>query len=115
MGAFIGLGTIGVWASNRERDALLDWFAEHRCSPGDARWEWCKSGGQRYPGNCIDLSELLQANEVFHVTDKEAEAAALIYGVNFGLLLGLVAQVHRGEWLHKVDSSESVRWHTDQP
>ena len=30
MGAFLGLGKTGVWASNRERDALLDWFAEHR-------------------------------------------------------------------------------------
>jgi hypothetical protein len=114
MGAFLGLGKTGIWAPNLERDALLDWFAEHRCLPGDARWEWCKDGGQRYSGRCIDLNELLQAEEAFHVTETEAEAASFIYGVNVGLLLGIVEQVYRGEWLHKVDSSESVRWRADQ-
>jgi hypothetical protein len=41
MGAFIGYGDIGVWASNSERDAFLDWFAKNRCAFGDARWEYC--------------------------------------------------------------------------
>ena len=27
---------------------FLDWFAETRCSPGDGRWEYCKSGAQRW-------------------------------------------------------------------
>ena len=110
MGAFFGNGQTGVWASNRERDALLDWFAEHRCSPGDPRWEWCKYGGQRYPGRCIQLSELLLPDEVFHVTEAEAEAASLIYGETVGHLLRIVEQVRRGEWLYKIDSTESIRW-----
>ena len=110
MGAFFGNGQTGVWASNRERDALLDWFAEHRCMPGDPRWEWCKYGGQRYPGRCIQLSELLLPDEVFHVTEAEAEAASLIYGETVGHLLRIVEQVRRGEWLYKIDSTESIRW-----
>ena len=113
MGAFFGNGQTGVWASNRERDALLDWFAEHRCSPGDPRWEWCKYGGQRYPGRCIQLSELLLPDEVFHVTEAEAEAASLIYGETVGHLLRIVEQVRRGEWLYKIDSTESIRWRAD--
>jgi len=113
MGAFLGLGKTGVWASNRERDALLDWFAEHRCFLGDARWEWCKYGGQRYPGRCIQLSELLLPDEVFHVTEAEAEAASLIYGETVDHLLRIVEQVRRGEWLYKIDSTESIRWRDD--
>ena len=113
MGAFFGNGQTGVWASNRERDALLDWFAEHRCMPGDPRWEWCKYGGQRYPGRCIQLSELLLPDEVFHVTEAEAEAASLIYGETVGHLLRIVEQVRRGEWLYKIDSTESIRWRDD--
>ncbi len=65
MSAFIGRGDIGIWASNRERDAVLDWFAEYRCSIGDRRWQWCKDGSQRWPGRCIDLTEALQNDEMF--------------------------------------------------
>ena len=113
MGAFLGLGKTGVWASNRERDALLDWFAEHRCPPGDTWWEWCKNGGQRYLGRCIQLSELLLPDEVFHVTEAEAESASLIYGASVGRLLNIVEKVRRGEWLYKIDSTESIRWRDD--
>ena len=113
MGAFLGLGKTGVWASNRERDALLDWFAEHRCFLGDTRWEWCKNGRQRYPGRCIDFCELLLPDEVFHVTEKEAETAALNYGASVGRLLNIVEQVRRGEWLYQNDSNESIHWRDD--
>src|SRR5712672_1018716 len=59
MGAFLGYNDVGVWASNRERDAFLDWFAEHRCANGDARWQFCKSEGNRWMGCGVELSELI--------------------------------------------------------
>jgi hypothetical protein len=63
MGAFIGFGEIGVWANNRERDAFLDWFAEHRCCAGDSRWQYCKSDGSRWTGCGVELSVLIANGE----------------------------------------------------
>ena len=116
MGAFIsreiGGERVGVWASNRERDALLDWFAAHRCRPGDERWAWCKDAAQRWPGRCIDLSELLGPGERFEVTDAEAEGAAREYGPGVARLLRLAELIWRGQWAHTAGSAEAVRWRT---
>ena len=71
MGAFIGYGEIGVWVSNRERDAFLDWFAAHRCAPHDARWDYCRSEAQRWSGCCLELGDLIPRGEVFVVSDTE--------------------------------------------
>jgi hypothetical protein len=54
MGAFIGYDEVGVWATNAERDAFLDWFAENRCVRNDSHWEYCKSIAM--PAN-IDFNE----------------------------------------------------------
>ena len=110
MGAFISDGEVGVWASNRERDGMLDWFADHRCSAGDQRWQWCKSVAQRFPGRCIDLSEFLQAGELFHVTEIEESQAAEVYGASVAQLLTYIALIHSGKWVHKADSVEAVEW-----
>lgn len=112
MGAFIGKGEIGIWASNDERDAFLDWFAENRCSPSDERWRWCKSEAQRWAGRCIDLDEFLQAPDFFQVDDLELQQASARYGPDVSKLLKHIAEICRGEWQHRVDSKEAIPWRT---
>ena len=110
MGAFLGYGDRGVWANNRERDAFLDWFADHRCQPGDAAWQFCKSEGNRWTGCGIELSELLPANVAFGVTEAECEAASQEYWNAIGELLRIVAEISEGQWQHLVDSNEAAEW-----
>ena len=110
MGAFIGNDDTGVWASNRERDAFLDWYAAHRCQPHDARWEYCKSEAQRWTGRCICLDEFIPRGEVFEVSDAERAAAATEFWPDVARLLGIVSQITRGEWHHSVSSKEAVDW-----
>ena len=109
MGAFIGTGNIGIWASNGERNDFLDWFADNRCSPGDARWQWCKDAAQRWSGRCIDLSEFLRPGGAFHVSEAELLAAQQ-YGDCLPKLLMHLQEISRGEWHYTVTSSEAVRW-----
>ncbi len=109
MGAFIGKSDVGVWASNGQRNELLDWIAENRCSRGDERWQWCKNAAQRWSGRGLDLSELMEAGEGFHVSDSELLAAADKYSPSLAKLLKRVEQISRGEWLHTVDSAEALR------
>jgi hypothetical protein len=110
MGAFLGYDDVGVWASNGERDTLLDWFAEHRCTPGDARWEFCKSEGNRWPGCCIDLNDIIPRGEVFSVSPAERSAAAAQHWPDFAVLLDIISAITRGEWTHLVSSNEAVNW-----
>lgn len=110
MGAFLGYGDVGVWASNAERDAFLDWFAEHRCSPGDPRRELCKAEGHRWPGCSIELSEIIPRGEVFELTPAERTAAAARYGPDFPVLLDVIAAMTRGDWTHLVSSKEANDW-----
>jgi len=114
MGAFIGVGDVGIWASNGERNAFLDWFARFRCSPGDARWQWCKSEAQRWTGRCLDLSEFLGNDEDFHVTDAELSFVAQT-DPTLAQLLKHIEEIRRGEWKHRGDSKEAVWWRTAQP
>ena len=110
MGAFLGYDDVGVWASNGERDAFLDWFAEHRCAPGDPRREFCTSEGNRWPGCCIELGEIIPRGEVFEITPGERAAAAAEGWPAFAALLDVIAAITRGEWTHLVSSKEAVHW-----
>jgi hypothetical protein len=110
MGAFLGYDDVGVWASNAERDAFLDWFAAHRCAPGERRWEFCKSARNRWMGCCIELSALIPRGMTFAVTPAEQASAAEEFWPDVGTLLGIVSQITRGEWTHLVGSEEAIGW-----
>jgi len=110
MGAFIGYDKTGVWANNRERDAFLDWYADHRCRPHDERWEYCKSEAQRWTGCCIELGELIPLGELFEISDAERADAATIFWPHVALLLDIISQITRGEWRHSVSSREAIDW-----
>ena len=96
MGAFLGYGDVGVWATNRERDALLDWFADNRCSRHDARWEYCKSEAQRWMGRCIDLDELIPYGEPLRLTDEEYTKASTDYWPHLAQLLRILDAISQG-------------------
>jgi hypothetical protein len=113
MGAFIGYGDIGVWANNGERDTFLDWFAAHRCKEGDPRWEYCKSGAQRWSGRCIDLDDLIPKGEVLEITDDEFQQASAEYWPDFARLLGIIESITRGDWHLRVDMKASNQWRRD--
>ena len=110
MGAFIGYEDTGVWASNRERDAFLDWFAAHRCQPGDERWVYCKSEAQRWTGRCIELGELIPRGEVLDISDAERIDAITELGPHTARLLGILSEITYGKWHHSVGSKEAVDW-----
>ena len=110
MSAFIGYGdVVGVWASNAERDAFLDWFADNRCSPGDARREYCKSGAQRWSGRCIDLADLLPLGQRLELTLGSR------FWPHVGQLLGIIDAITRDEWHLRVDSRAAVDWRSAEP
>ncbi len=113
MGAFIGYGHIGVWASNRERDAFLDWFAEHRCAPRDSRWEYCKSGAQRWTGRCIELEDLIPVGQPLGLTGEEYSRAAVEFWPHIAQLLGIIESITRGEWQIRVNSRAAINWRRD--
>ena len=106
MGAFIGYGDVGVWASNRERDAFLDWFAANRCTPGDTRWEYCKSEAQRWMGRCIELQDLIPVGEPLSLTEEEYTDAAKIFWPDVAQLLRILDSLTRGGWTLRADSVE---------
>jgi hypothetical protein len=110
MGSFIGYDEIGVWASNQERDAFLDWFAENRCAPGDARWDYCKSEAQRWTGRCIELEELIPAGAPLGLTDEEYARAATAFWPEVAQLLRILDSLTRGEWTLRVYSVEAKLW-----
>jgi len=114
MGAFLGYGDVGVWASNRERDAFLDWFAAHRCMAGDATWQFCKSEGNRWTGCGINLDDLIPRGTLFVVSPEEKASADAEYWAEVGILLGIVSQITLGEWKHLVSSREAVDWRPAQ-
>jgi hypothetical protein len=111
MSAFIGCDGIGVWVSNGARDDFLDWFAAHRCVHGDARWEYCNSEGNRWTGCCLPLEDLIPRGELFVVSEEELAAATTEYWPGFAKLLGIIAQITRGEWHH--DSSKAFDWQAE--
>ncbi len=110
MGAFIGYNNIGIWASNRERDSFLDWYAEHRCTRDDARWNYCTSSAQRWMGRCIELEELIPFGESFEVTEAEFQSAANDFSPHVAQLLVIISQITSGKWLHLVSSKEAINW-----
>lgn len=114
MTAFIGVGDVGVWTSNRERDAFLDWFAEHRCSPGDPRWERCTSDAHRWPGCGIELSDLLPAGHHLALTGDEYLRAAENYWPAVAQLLGIIDSITQGEWQLLGDSNAAQQWRRPQ-
>ena len=113
MGAFIGYGDVRVWANNGERNAFLDWFAEHRCTLGDARWEYCKSGEQRWTGRCIDLEDLIPSSQPLGLTEEEYGRAVTKFWPHVARLLCIVESITRGEWQIRVDSRASIDWRRD--
>lgn len=115
MGVFLGYGDTGVWASNRERNAFLDWYAYHRCDPDDKHWKYCKSEGNRWTGCCLDFNELTPKENIFEVTDKEIEIASKEYWPDLALLLNIVSQITKGVWQHRVGSKEAEGWRNGQP
>jgi hypothetical protein len=110
MGGFIGYGERGVWASNGERNTFLDWFAEHRCAPGDPHWEYCKSGAQRWSGACVELANLIPEGTVFEVSSEEYDRAAIEKWPDFARLLGIIESITRGEWSLEANDRASNRW-----
>src|SRR5262245_11662911 len=110
MGAFIGYGDIGVWANNRERDAFLDWFADHRCEPGDSRWLFCKSEGNRWSGCGVELENLIPQNRQFAVTADEYDQAATVYWPHVAQLLGIIETITRGDWRIGVGNRAAMNW-----
>ena len=115
MSAFIGYGDVGVWASSSERDAFLDWFADNRCSLGDARREYCKSGAQRWSGRCIDLADLLPLGQLLKLTPEESALAAERFWPHVGQLLDIIDAITRDEWHLRVDSRAAVDWRSTEP
>ncbi|WP_166828866.1 hypothetical protein [Thalassoroseus pseudoceratinae] len=110
MGAFIGYGNRGVWVSNDERDAFLDWYASHRCRWDDVRWRFCKHHSRRWPGNGIELGELIPRGERFTVSDFELQRAAAKHDSAVGKLLRVIVDITHAKWKHLADSSEAVCW-----
>jgi hypothetical protein len=110
MGAFIGYGEIGVWASNSERNAFLDWFAANRCPPGDPRRDFCEGEGNRWSGCCIDLSELLPEGEPLQLTEEEYSQAKDAYWPNLAQLLSIIDSITRREWRIEIDSKAAISW-----
>jgi len=110
MGAFIGYGDIGVWTTNAERDAFLDWYADNRSTPGDVRYEYCKSDAQRWPGRCIELDELIPRGQLLEVTDDEYNKATIAFWPQFAQLLGIVDSITRSEWNIRSNSKAAVHW-----
>jgi hypothetical protein len=113
MGAFIGYGHVGVWANNAERDTFLDWFAANRCVEGDAKWEYCKSGAQRWSGRCLDLEDLIPKGEPMEISDEEYSQAVKDHWPDFARLLGIISSITRGEWQLRVDMKSSNDWRRD--
>ncbi len=113
MGAFLGYGYVGVWASNRERNTFLDWFAAHRCQDGDERWEYCKSEGHRWTGCCIELADLIPPGEFLQITSEEYDQAAKEYWPDIARLLGIIESITRGDWQLRVDNQAAQDWRRD--
>lgn len=109
MGAFIGNGDFGVWATNAERDGLLDWMAEHRCSPGDPRWEEYTSDAYRWPGCGLDVEALFPDGGSMDLTAEEYDQVAEEWP-HLAQLLGVVDVMTRGEWTVRVDSRAALAW-----
>ena len=110
MGAFVGYDDVGVWMTNGERDAFLDWYATHRCEEHDSRWEYCKSPAQRWTGRCIQLDELIPRGEIFVASEAERATAATEFSPSMARLLNIISQITRGEWKHLVSSREAKGW-----
>jgi hypothetical protein len=114
MPAFIGFGDVGVWANNGERNAFLDWFADHRCSPEDSRSQYCKSDENRWPGCGIELRELFRQGEQLALTDDEYLRAAENYWPALAQLLSIIDVITRGEWQIRGDSDAAVQWRRER-
>lgn len=110
MGAFIGYGNRGVWASNAERDVFLDWYASHRCRWDDARWRYCKHHSRRWPGNGIELNELIPRGERFTVSEFELQQVAQKYASSVTKLLQIISDITHAKWKHSANSLEAVHW-----
>ena len=113
MGAFFRYGDVGVWASNRERNAFLDWFAENRCAHGDQRWEHCKSEGNRWTGCGVNLEELIPRGSHLDFTGEEYFLALETYGPHIAQLLGIVDAISRGGCRTTVSSRAALDWRRD--
>jgi hypothetical protein len=113
MEAFVGYGDIGVWASDSERDAFLDWFMKHRCEPRDSRWEFCWSESNRQAGIRIELNNLVPRGEVLEVSARDRFSVSQKYSPEFVLLLDIIAAITRGEWTHLISSTEAIVWRSE--
>lgn len=113
MGAFIGYGDVGVWASNWERDTFLDWFAAHRCTEGDPRWAYCQSAAHRWSGCGVELEDLIPKGEVLAITDDEFRRASKEHWPDFARLLGIIESITRGQWRLRVNMKAANEWRRD--
>jgi hypothetical protein len=115
MGAFIERSSkgdrIGIWVSNGDRDAFLDWFAEHRCQPHDAEWNFCMSPGNRWSGCGLDLDKLLLSDQQpLELAEAELRDLSPDYQARFARMLQVLAQICTGEWKHHLGSEEAHSW-----
>ena len=116
MSAFIGKGSPGerpgIWVTNGERDALIDWFIANRCQPQDEPWklshEWLKDSS----GLGLNLDELPSSWLPLIFSEAETSDAAGTLGQRFATLLRIVAQITRGEWTYTIKSDEAISWWT---
>src|SRR5687767_1699743 len=109
MTAFIGRQSRGVWVTNGERDDFLDWFAAHRCRPGDTRHSLCLGGTWRWPGCGVELERLLASDEALQPTAAELDEAGR-RSAYLPQILDIVSRVAAGTWRHDVGSSEARWW-----
>ena len=114
MGAFIKRRSkgdrIGIWVSNGDRNAFLDWFAEHRCQPDDAEWNFCMCPGNRWSGCGLDLDELLPDQQTLEFTEEELRNSLTHSRSRFARMLHIFAQISKGEWKYSLGSEEAVTW-----
>lgn len=104
---FIGKGDTGIWVSDRERDAFLTWFAENRAGSDDGNCSHVPFSQSQHRF-CLDC--FVPHGQVLRISKPELEAAVKDYWPNFVLLLHIVSNITKGEWLHGIKSREALAW-----
>ena len=118
MGAFVGKGASGerpgIWVTNGERDALIDWFIANRSQPQDEQWKLIHEGTKDCTGLGLDLDELPSDWLPLTISEAETNAAVASSGQRFATLLGIIAQISNDEWKYSIRSEEAVSWWNEQ-
>lgn len=102
-------GQHGIRVTDRERNAFVEWYANHRCRRGSPRWDFAQSTRFRTLHG-VDLEEFLNVDLSFEITTSER--TALTAGGHEALiaLLEIIDQIIKGVWPHVVGSHEAHAW-----